>query len=269
MKVFLSWSGDKSKETAELLDSWIRCVLQAVDPWISTKHIGRGALWFNEVADQLQNTTVGIICLTKKNLNEPWILFEAGSLARGLTSSRVCTFLVDLHPSDIAPPLSQFNHTLPDKVNMRALIDTLNDSLKENKLRDDILETVFETYWPKFEKDLNIILEKYENDTPQPVARSEENILLELLETTRTFDKRIRNIELSVKNHSYNSRNTISQNEAKRKIFEMLRDGLPKNLIIEKVVDQGFSPRFAINAINEISDALVDNGIQDSINNAV
>ena len=168
MKVFLSWSGEKSKETAELLESWIRCVLQAVDPWISTKHIGRGALWFTEVADQLQNTTVGIICLTKENLNKPWILFEAGSLARGLSSSRVCTFLVDLQPSDIEHPLAQFNHTLPNKEHMKSLIITLNESLTENKLREDILETVFETYWPKFEKDFSEILIKYTDDTPPP-----------------------------------------------------------------------------------------------------
>ncbi|ENX11726.1 hypothetical protein F895_03701 [Acinetobacter sp. CIP 64.2] len=267
MKVFLSWSGDKSKETAELLDSWIRCVLQAVDPWISTKHIGRGALWFTEVADQLQNTTIGIICLTKENLNKPWILFEAGSLARGLTSSRVCTFLVDLQPTDIEPPLSQFNHTLPNKANMRALIDTLNESLKEHKLRDDILDTVFETYWPKFETELGAILEKYANETPQPVIRTEENILLELLETTRTFDKRIRNIELSIKNQGANGRSMMSPNQARRRIFEMIKDGIPKEIIVENLVDKGFSSNFIIKEFNEILREMGIESIQDSINN--
>lgn len=267
MKVFLSWSGDKSKETAELLDSWIRCVLQAVDPWISTKHIGRGALWFTEVADQLQNTTIGIICLTKENLHKPWILFEAGSLARGLTSSRVCTFLVDLQPTDIEPPLSQFNHTLPNKENMRALIDTLNESLKEHRLRDDILDTVFETYWPKFETELDAILVKYANETPQPVIRTEENILLELLETTRTFDKRIRNIELSVKNQNTNGRNMISPNQARRRIFEMVKDGIPKEIIVENLIDKGFSPNFIIKEFNEIAREIGIESIQDNINN--
>ncbi|NNP67274.1 toll/interleukin-1 receptor domain-containing protein [Acinetobacter sp. Ac_5812] len=267
MKVFLSWSGDKSKETAELLDSWIRCVLQAVDPWISTKHIGRGALWFTEVADQLQHTTIGIICLTKENLNKPWILFEAGSLARGLTSSRVCTFLVDLQPTDIEPPLSQFNHTLPNKDNMRALIDTLNESLKENKLRDDILETVFETYWPKFETEFGAILKRYSNETLQPVIRTEENILLELLETTRTFDKRIRNIESSVKNQSTNLRNILSSNQAKRRIFEMVREGIPKEIIIENLADKGISPNFTIKEINEISREMGIDIINDNLNN--
>lgn len=244
MKVFLSWSGDKSKATAELLDSWIRCVLQAVDPWISTKHIDRGALWFTEVADQLQNTTVGIICLTKENLNKPWILFEAGSLARGLTSSRVCTFLVDLQPTDIEPPLAQFNHTLPTEADMKSLIHTLNDSLKEKKLRDDILTEVFDTYWPKFEKSLAEILSGYPETLPQPAIRSDENILLELLETTRSFDRRIRNIESSVKNKESMGTTQISPIGARRRIYDMLKDGIPKELIIDKLSRYGFSTSF-------------------------
>lgn len=243
MKVFLSWSGDKSKATAELLDSWIRCVLQAVDPWISTKHIDRGALWFTEVADQLQNTTVGIICLTKENLNKPWILFEAGSLARGLTSSRVCTFLVDLQATDIEPPLSQFNHTLPTEADMKSLIHTLNDSLKENKLRDDILTEVFDTYWPKFEKSLVEIIAGYPDILPQPAARSEENILLELLETTRSFDRRIRNIESSVQKKDLMS-NQISPMSARRRVNTMIKEGLPKELIIDNLSKYGLPPSF-------------------------
>ncbi|MGL6401348.1 toll/interleukin-1 receptor domain-containing protein [Aeromonas hydrophila] len=115
MKVFLSWSGERSRLVATLLDEWLRCVLQAIRPWISTKDIDRGALWFNEIQDQLQDTTTGIICLTQENKERPWILFEAGALAKGLSTSRVCTLLVDLKPSDIKDPLAQLNHTLPDR----------------------------------------------------------------------------------------------------------------------------------------------------------
>lgn len=81
MKVFLSWSGERSRLVATLLDEWLRCVLQAIRPWISTKDIDRGSLWFSEIQDQLQDVTTGIICLTQENKEKPWILFEAGALA--------------------------------------------------------------------------------------------------------------------------------------------------------------------------------------------
>ena len=94
MKVFMSWSGARSRAAAELLSNWTKCVIQATQPWISTRGIDRGALWFSSINDELKDTTVGIVCLTHENKNKPWILFEAGALAKGLANSRVCTFLV-------------------------------------------------------------------------------------------------------------------------------------------------------------------------------
>jgi hypothetical protein len=67
MKVFLSWSGSRSKEVANLLSEWLCCVIQAARPWISTRDLDRGSLWFGEINDQLKDTSVGIICLTQEN----------------------------------------------------------------------------------------------------------------------------------------------------------------------------------------------------------
>lgn len=44
MKVFMRWSGQRSKLTAELLYDWVKCVIQAAQPWISSRGIERGAL---------------------------------------------------------------------------------------------------------------------------------------------------------------------------------------------------------------------------------
>ena len=60
MRVFISWSGVRSTAVAELLKHWIRCVLQASRPWISTRDIDRGALWFSVVSDILKDTSVGV-----------------------------------------------------------------------------------------------------------------------------------------------------------------------------------------------------------------
>src|SRR5690606_36300357 len=112
MRVFLRWSGDRSKQVAELLDTWLKCTIKSLQPWISTRGIGSGELWFPAINKELAETSIGIVCLTKENLNAPWILFEAGALAKGLTSNRVITLLIDLEVADIRDPLAQFNHTL-------------------------------------------------------------------------------------------------------------------------------------------------------------
>jgi hypothetical protein len=194
MKIFLSWSGNRSKAVAELLNDWLRCVIQAAKPWISSRDIDRGALWFNEISGHLSETSVGIVCLTSDNKTKPWILFEAGALAKGLSHSRVCTFLVDLQPSDIEDPLAQFNHTFPTKDSIWALTRTLNGLLQQASLDERILLRVFETYWPQFEEDFQRILKEIPPDT-KPEKRSEQSILAEILANTRGLSMKVRELD--------------------------------------------------------------------------
>lgn len=194
MKVFVSWSGQRSKAVAELLSDWIKCVLQASQPWISTRDIDKGAIWFSEISDQLRETAAGIVCLTQENKNKPWILFETGALAKGLSTNRVCTFLIDLSPSDIEDPLAQFNHTSPERSSMWGLISSLNSCLESARLDERILKQVFDTYWPKFESSFKEVLEA----TPVEVdvaPRSGDSILAEILSNTRMLAGRVRELE--------------------------------------------------------------------------
>lgn len=210
MKIFISWSGERSRQVADLLSNWIQCVLQAVDPWLSSKDIDRGSLWFSEITNQLSNTHNGIVCLTKSNLNKPWILFESGALAKGLNSSRVYTFLIDLTSNDVKDPLAQFNHTLPTKDGVYQLVRTINNSLEANALKENILSNVFETYWPQFEKDFKEIL-KNTKDEDVVIERPKEDIMNEILQSVRGLDRRVRSME----EVDYIIRNQISHSDIK------------------------------------------------------
>jgi hypothetical protein len=194
MKVFLSWSGSRSRDVANFLSDWLSCVIQATRPWISTRDLDRGSLWFGEINDQLKDTNVGIICLTQENKDRPWILFEAGALAKGLSTARVCTFLIDLEPKDVEDPLAQFNHTVPERDSILSLVQTLNGALGAAGLDGRILGEIFETYWPRFEVRFKEILNSTDSIGPsQP--RPDKDILGEILENTRMMSSRIRKLE--------------------------------------------------------------------------
>src|SRR5438045_2181304 len=126
MKVFISWSGELSRQVAKLLHEWLGNVLQNVEPWLSEADIEKGSVWFGEIGDQLAKTGFGILCLTPENLTAPWLLFEAGALSKGLTKARVCPLLVKVQPTDLRPPLSQFNAALPVKDEMQKLVTAIN-----------------------------------------------------------------------------------------------------------------------------------------------
>lgn len=191
MKVFISWSGQRSKVVAELISDWLKCVIQASQPWISTRDIDRGAIWFSEINDKLKDVSVGVVCLTQENKGKPWILFETGALAKGLSTNRVCTFLIDLNPEDLQDPLAQFNHTTPNVQSVWELVRTINACLNDKALDERILKQVFDTYWPQFETNFQSALKHNppEEDTP---PRTEQDILSEILSNTRALSNRIR-----------------------------------------------------------------------------
>jgi hypothetical protein len=195
MDIFISWSGDRSKAVAELLKQWVKQVLQGTQPWISTQDIGSGGLWLSKLSDKLKETGVGIVCLAQDNKTAPWILFEAGALAKGLSKNRVCTFLIDLKPEDIGNPLGQFNHTVPTKESLLKLVQTLNQGLTgPGRLEESTLRTIFEVFWPKFEREFADVLARH---LPKEEAktRTPESYLVEILENTRSLNQRIATLE--------------------------------------------------------------------------
>lgn len=234
MKVFLSWSGNRSKEVATLLSEWLCCVIQAIRPWISTRDLDRGSLWFGEINDQLKDTTVGIICLTQENKARPWILFEAGALAKGLSTSRVCTFLIDLETKDIEDPLAQFNHTFPTRESILGLVKTLNSALGSNGLDIRILDQVFDTYWPQFESKFSAILVQTKSNEPSK-PRPKEDVLSEILENTRIMSSRIRKLEAELDRGRQREFLDISPKMLREQIYDMvINEGMPHEAILER-----------------------------------
>lgn len=246
MKVFISWSGDRSKLVAELLDDWIQCVIQAVDPWMSSKDIDRGALWFTEISDQLANTSIGIVCLTKENKNKPWILFESGALAKGLTSNRVCTFLIDLEPTDLENPLAQFNHTFPTRDSIWELVRTINLTSKEHALKESILSRVFDTYWPQFEESFEKIIKSTPESTSSP-KRKGDDIMLDVLSTVRMLDRRLRTMESNYERNILSqpqevlNKQILSISEIKNNIRTLVKQDAPDDVIFDIFSNSGIS----------------------------
>lgn len=192
MRVFISWSGDRSRQVADLLKDWIKTVVQASKPWVST-NIERGAAWAGEISTALSETNVGVLCITAKNKDAPWILFEAGALAKGLQQSRVIPLLIDIEPSELGMPLSQFNATRCDRSGITQLIQTINMATPE-PLEDAILETSLAAHWERFESALATIIDKTES--PEPVVpRSDGSKLDEVLSLVHGLAGRINKIE--------------------------------------------------------------------------
>jgi hypothetical protein len=250
VKIFISWSGNRSRAVAEVLNDWIKCVLQASEPWISTRHIDRGSLWFTEINEKLRDISVGIVCLTQENKDKPWILFESGALAKGLSSNRVCTFLVDLQPGDLTDPLAQFNHTKPDRNGVWELIRTLNSCLLEKSLDERVLEKAFEVYWPIFEAEFASALNANEPEK-QAKPRAKEDVLMEILSVTRDMSKRVGALE-SHQQSSAPATRLIKPTPSRVDILKMMRSGISIADVVNSQIRRGIDPKVAVDFVNEV-----------------
>ena len=65
MKVFISWSGSRSRAAARALRDWIPCVFQNVEPWMS-EDILAGSMWLSEIMNGLKEARFGIVCKHQK-----------------------------------------------------------------------------------------------------------------------------------------------------------------------------------------------------------
>jgi hypothetical protein len=117
--VFISWSGQQSKEIAEELRNWIPSVLQFAKPYYTPSDVEKGAKWGSEISQKLAESNIGIVCLTKENFTKPWILFEAGALSKDLEQSKVCSILFGMENTDLTGPLTTFQTTNFNKTDFK------------------------------------------------------------------------------------------------------------------------------------------------------
>lgn len=197
MKVFISWSGDLSRRIAVAFRDWLPSVIQAIQPYVSSEDIDKGARWVSDIAKELEQSSFGILCVTQENLDAPWLNFEAGALSKSIDKSRVCPFLFGLKRSDITTgPLLQFQSTLFERGDVSKLLHSLNMVGESPCLDEARLESIFEVWWPKLQEALTHLagepLAKVgsEKGSAAPKKqRSEREILEEILDLARNSQK--------------------------------------------------------------------------------
>lgn len=168
MKIFVSWSGELSKNVAQQLKKWFPVIIQASEVFFSPEDIEKGEKWSDKITSELAQCNYGIVCLTSENMNAPWINFEAGALAK-VMGSKVSAFLVNIEASEIQGPLKQYQATRFDKEDMWQLINSINN-VADNPVKYNALELTFDTYWDAMRKGIEEVIKGY-----KPPKNTEKN----------------------------------------------------------------------------------------------
>lgn len=150
MKVFLSWSGDAGNAAARALGASISDVFTEVEPWMSAMSIQAGQQWFAELMKALEDSRFAIVCVTKRSLGAPWVMFESGALSAKFGEPRIVPLLLDCDVEDLVDPLARFNAVRFDEEGVRELFVAINASVG-SPLASKALRAVFTAIWPALE----------------------------------------------------------------------------------------------------------------------
>ncbi|MGB3095111.1 MAG: hypothetical protein WBB46_00045 [Candidatus Deferrimicrobiaceae bacterium] len=165
MKIFISWSDETSHAIALTLGDWIPSVIQAVETTVSPEDIRKGTRWVNDVSKELNQTSLGILCVVPGNIGAPWLSFEAGALLKFLDISKVIPLLIDVERSELDNgPLAQFPSAIYEKNEMYHILETINENMEEGRLSEERLQNTFEVWWPKLKLDVESIRKKEINE---------------------------------------------------------------------------------------------------------
>lgn len=225
MKVFISWSGQRSKQLARALYEWLPVILPDSDPWMSEAEIQAGQRWSDEIAKELGHSNFGIICVTPENLNAPWLLFEAGALSKSMTEAKVVPLLLRLNEGDVPFPLAQFQAKKVEKTGIKELVLDLNKDCNP-PLKDKNLTVSFEALWNILEKLIGAIPPTPEEEKP---ARTQGEILEELVAS-------VRNVEFGLREGPF--RESISSRRRRRLHPMMMMDA--KEMFMDRPGDPIF-----------------------------
>ncbi|MFC5287960.1 TIR domain-containing protein [Actinokineospora guangxiensis] len=192
MKIFISWSKPQSMGLALALRDWLPEVIQSVEPWMSSEDIDKGQRWAAEIGAKLSGADQGVLCVTRENMAEPWLNFEAGAIAKALDDSRVRPVLFGVTPTDLTGPLSQFQATVVnDREDMLKLVESINKGCTA-PLSLDRLRRAFDRSWPDLTKQILRLSSLEDNPwPPSSPQRSNEELLGELLEHVRAIHRTV------------------------------------------------------------------------------
>jgi hypothetical protein len=153
--LFLSWSENRSLMTAEALRDWLPLVFPSIDPWLSVADIDRGKGWIEQLAEQLQQQQIGVICVAFDNLDSPWLFFEAGAVSESTGGPFVYAYLLDIPTTNVLPgPSSQLEISGANQEDTKTFLQGINKALGGKGISPTEPDQQFATLWPQLEAKL-------------------------------------------------------------------------------------------------------------------
>ena len=173
-KIFVSWSGPKSKEIATGMKWLLEEVIfngTGLECFVSDLDIASGSDWMVKIKGELQTCKMGIVCITKENIKAPWIYFETGAMIAGDIPTTPILINCSLGHLASSPLFGKQAVDFYDQQKFIKMITDINKNMKLLKMEKAQIEVLAKDGYEKIKeklkdelkqlKDLRIFNEKY------------------------------------------------------------------------------------------------------------
>jgi hypothetical protein len=109
--------------------------------------------------------------------------------SKNLDKSKVSPLLFGVEPTDLTGPLVQFQAAKFEKPEIKRVVRMINTELGDDRLASDVLDSVFEMWWPKLDEKVSGVLQANGNQNSTSV-RTQRDLLEEVLTLTRAQARR-------------------------------------------------------------------------------
>lgn len=224
-RIFISWSGQRSEHVARRISEWLPSIVPEVDLFLSSD-IPAGAMWLRDIADHLASAEMGLICVTRENINSQWLNFEAGAIwNRFAAGIPICPVLLDLTPTELTGPLSLFQSKKFDEKDMKALCRLL---AARTGLSHERVDISFKAIWPRLENDVTNDLNSVTTSNPEAKQSSP---------TDQRMEKELEGAALQIMSY-------LNHNKFNMMSFERVRER----------IDGSYSDEFLLSLIKRFPD---------------
>ena len=169
MKIFISWSKNKSKLLAQQTKKLIQNTIGNAVEFFFSPEMYKGTRVDHEIHENLLESDKCIVCITSENFKNPWLLYEAGVIFGANHSktnrSIVIPILFEHIPnwsSWIDKPLNQYVPIQLQNTNNEFIggKQDFKQFLSELALENNISVKNFNKHWKSYEKEIQEILNK-------------------------------------------------------------------------------------------------------------
>jgi TIR domain-containing protein len=156
MKVFLSWSGERSKAVAAALHELLPSMLQPISCWLSEGGLAKGKPWYDQLARERDSILFAILCVTPENKDSPWVVWEAGFLSAvpALGDRRVAPLAIGMSKGALSGgPLAIYHGIDTTNEDLLRLLNDINGVVPaEKRISPQVLKRTFGFVWPDLER---------------------------------------------------------------------------------------------------------------------